>query len=250
MEEGDYSEILRCRLWGCGWLWGIKPAKSRCRCSVCCEPERFQLRSSMLIQLCIQTVCRWYLCADKSDVQHMDELFKQGFPVKKHSGFPILATVFFWSASIRAVCNRQPCTEHDCREMEVTELLIAIILWQKHVAIYLTTRRMQPCAFPAVAQGTSGPSWADYLGITGYEDRRKWKEKVCFYQSLIENQQVRAKLNRESLETPRGSCWSHQEGSESHVPIYHSITHTNSHFHIQNVLTKSPNRWKISPRCF
>lgn len=153
----------------------------------------------MLIQLCIQTVCRWYLSADKSDVQHMDELFKQGFPVKTHSGLPVLATVLFWSACIRAVCDRQPCTGHDLRETEVTELLTAIILWQKHLAIYLAIRRMQPCVFLAAAQGTSGPSWADCLGITGYEDRRKWKEKVCFYHWL-----KISKLEQSLL----GSSWS------------------------------------------
>jgi len=63
----------------------------------------------MLIQLCIQTVHTWYLSADKSDVQHMEELFKQGFPVKTRSRLPILATIFFWSANVKAACDRRPC---------------------------------------------------------------------------------------------------------------------------------------------
>lgn len=239
MEESDYSEFLRRRLWGFGRLWGIKPTKSSCRCSVCCEPEWFQLRSSMLIQLCIQTVCRWYLSTDKSDVQHTDDLFKQGFPLKTHSGFPILATVFFCSASIRAVCVRQPCTGHDFREMEVTELLTAIILWQKHLEIYLAIRRMQPCAFLAAARGTSGLSWANCSGITGYEDRRKWKEKMCFFHWLKSR-----KLEQSLIRSP----WSLREApagvtkKEFNLTYPHKSQHLTHKQHVPFPYPKCPNK--------
>lgn len=153
---------------------GMKSAKSSCGCFLCCEPEQFEQRSSKLIRLCIQWVYTWYLSADKSNVQHMEVLFKQGFPVKTCSGLPILATVFFWSANIKAVCDRQPCRGHHLREMEVVQLLTTLILWQKHLAVDLTVRETQPCTVL-----TADPSWADCSGITCYQGERKWK-KVCF----------------------------------------------------------------------
>lgn len=158
-----------------GQLWEVIQAKSSCGCFfVFCEPEKFESRSSKLIQMCIQWVCTWYFSADKSNVQHMEELFKQGFPVKTCSGFPILATIFFWSANIKAVCDRQPCRGHHLREVEAVQLLTNLILWQKHLAVDLTIRETQPCTVL-----TADPSWADCSGITRYWEERKWK-KVCF----------------------------------------------------------------------
>lgn len=134
----------------------------------------------MLTRLCIQRACTWYLSADRSDAQHMEELFKQGFPVKTCSGLPILATIFFWSANIKAACDRRPSRGHHFREMEVIQLLTTLILRQKHSAIDLAIRKRQPCAVLTAARRMSDPSWADCLWITGYQEERKWKEKVCF----------------------------------------------------------------------
>lgn len=104
----------------------------------------------------------------------MEELFKQGFPVKTCSALPILATIFFWSANIKAVCERQPCRGQHLREVEAIQLLTALILWQKHLAVDLTIRETQPhSALPAE------PSWADCSGRTRYWEERKW-ERACF----------------------------------------------------------------------
>lgn len=141
---------------------------------VFCEPEQFESRSSKLIQMCTQWLCTWYLSADKSNVQHMEELSKQGFPVKTCSGLPILDTIFFWSANIKAECDRQPCRGYHLREVEAVQLLITLILWQKHLAVDLTIRETHPCSVLA-----ADPSWADCSGITSYWEERKWK-KICF----------------------------------------------------------------------
>lgn len=235
---------------------GIKPAKSSCGCSVCCEPEQFELGSSMLIRLCIQRVRTWYLSADKSDVQHMEELFKQDFPVKTHSGLPILATVFFWSANIKAVCDRESCRGHHFREMEVIQLLTTLILWQKHLATDLAIRKTQPCAVLTAARRMSDPSWADCSGITGYREGRKWKEKVCFsYWLKIGKLEYSVIGSRWSL---RGSPARVTEGainlrgtpislSATHNPEPgHSIRNRSStcNFHVRDALRKLPNRLK------
>lgn len=65
----------------------------------------------------------------------MEELFKQGFPVKTCSGLPSLATIFSWSANAKAACDRQPCIGHHFGEMEVIQLFTTLILQQKHMAM-------------------------------------------------------------------------------------------------------------------
>lgn len=133
----------------------------------------------MLILLCAQRVCTWYLSTDKSHVQHMEELFKQGFPVKTHSGFPILAAIFFWRASSKAVCDRQPCRGHHFRELEVIQLLTSFILWQKHSENDLAIRKTQLCTVLPASWTMADPSWANRSGITAIRGK-EMEGKVCF----------------------------------------------------------------------
>lgn len=182
----------------------------------------------------------------------------QGFPVKTHSGLPILATTFFLSANIKAGCYRQLCKGHHFREMEVTELLTAFILSQKHLEIYLAMRKTQPCTVLTAAWRMSGPSWADCSGITGYEEGRKWKEKACFYYwlkiSKWEHSVIGVLGGSEGLLLEsRRRLWissTHINDSSTHDPeSVRSTWHTSStcYFHIRDVLITFPNRLKKMP---
>lgn len=92
----------------------------------------------------------------------MDELFKQGFPVKTSSGLPIFTTVFFWSANIKAACDKRPHRGHHFGDTEVLQLLTAFILQQKHSASDAAIRNTQPRTALTAAQRVSDPSWADW----------------------------------------------------------------------------------------
>lgn len=164
--------------------------------------------------------------------------------------------IFFWSANVKAVCDRWPCRGHHFREMEVIQLLTTLILQQKHLAIDLAISKTQPCAVLTAAQRMSDPSWADSLGITGYQGGRNGKEKVC------SSYQLKISKSKYSI---IGSPWS-LRGSPAGVmkkainlrgtPINLSATHdpepahstrntsSTCHFHITDVLIKLPNRLK------
>lgn len=193
---------------------GTKSAKSSWRRSVCCEPEQFELRSSALIRLGNQGMRTWYHSADKNHVQHVGELFKQGFPVKTCSEFPTSATIFFWSANIKAVCYSWPCRGHHFRELSSGHSA------PHNICSSVKTFGHSPSCSEDTTQHSPDrgsedvrPQVSQLLGDSSYRGGRKWKEKVCFFYWL------KISKSEYSITGVPGaaevSCWSHREGYKS-----------------------------------
>lgn len=173
----------------------------------------------MLIGLCIQAACTCYLSAGKSDVQHMDKLFKRGFPVKTCSGLPILATAFFWSANIKAACDKRPHRGHHFGDTEVLQLLTALILWQKLLATDTAIRKHTAMRSPDCGSEGVRPQLSRL--ITGYPEGQNWKEKVCFSYWL--------KISKYSITaSPRSLRGSPDRVTEKAVNLSHPWCHSPS----------------------